>query len=369
VGKTTPLHSGNSYPDAFDGAEGGSVASAVNADPDREERAASESAAIADVSQWGYFTLGGKDGPKFVQGLTTNDILGLAPGTGCYSAFLNVHGRFETDCTFFRFADEYVLVTPPEGATWLETSLNRFLRAGDFKFKRLDPATSAFTVQGPRAIEVLRRALGTDISDFPDFGAREVNVGDGVVRVLGTRRSAYRGADVVGEASIVASLWRAIGKHDVGAAVPVGSDVLDRLRLAAGIPRFAMDFDNDTVLQEIDVPDIVSFTKGCYLGQEIVARLHYLGKPSKLLRRLVFEGDSIPAPGATLFAEIDGQEREAGIVRSATRSATSGTLVLAMIKRKYNEPGTTLFVRRGDDRLAASVAPNRAVRVPSEGGA
>jgi folate-binding protein YgfZ len=135
--------------------------------------------------------------------------------------------------------------------------------------------------------------------------------------------------------------------------VVVGDNVLDVLRIEAGIPAYLKDFDADTVLQEIDQPDIVSFNKGCYLGQEIVARIHYQGQPSKLLRRLVVPADCVPVAGDEVLAKDD--EKSAGRITSVAVSPTRGLMVFAMVKRRFYQPGTSVRLRRDGREFEATV--------------
>ena len=168
--------------------------------------------------------------------------------------------------------------------------------------------------------------------------------------VLGRPRSSELGADVVCPVEVADELWeRIIGTGDVS---PAGTQALDVLRMEAGIARFGKDYGPDTVLQELDAADIVSFTKGCYLGQEIVARIHYLGQPSKLLRRLEVDGSQLPNPGDRVRAE-DG--KDAGVVTSAAESALRGPLVFAMVKKRAYAPGMRVVVESGGVTLAATV--------------
>jgi folate-binding protein YgfZ len=319
-------------------------------------------AAVADLSHWGAFTLGGKDGRKFLQGLVTNDVVNLPAGTGCYAAFLNVHGRIEADAYVFAFDDHLVIQTPPEAAAWVEKSLGRFRLAGDFKFASVVDSHAMLALVGPRASSLLGEALGVSIDGFAALSALRVEYRDADLRLLGTKRSTEWSADVLGPVDAIRELRTRL--VETGAA-PVGVEAIDLLRLEAAIPRLGRDFDSDTVLQEIDVPEIVSFTKGCYLGQEIVARLHYLGQPSKLLRRLEVEGDRLPKPGdQVVLAEDDA--KVAGVVTSAAVSPAYGPIALAMIKRKFNAPGTRVRVRSGDAHVDATVAPRQQPTEPKE---
>lgn len=331
-----------------------------------EAEAVHASAGVADISDWGHFTLAGKESVRFLQGLVTNDVAALAPGTGCYAAFLNVHGRIEADAHVFSFGDELVIQTPPEAAEWVERSLGRFRLAGDFRLARLGATDAAVTVQGPAASRAVGALLGAPLDEVGPLGCREVARGGATLRLLGVRRSTEWGVDLLGPAAAVRSLCDRLLDGDSGVTA-FGPEALELLRMEAGIPRFGRDFDSDTVLQEVDVPEIVSFTKGCYLGQEVVARLHYLGQPSKLLRRLEVEGDVLPAPGDEVVSSgEDG--RSAGRVTSVALSPSRGPIVFAVVKRKHYALGTAVLVRHGEAFLEATVAERGTDPIAGGGG-
>jgi folate-binding protein YgfZ len=355
VGHTTALYSDTSARSAQYIDEGGVQVPASFADPNAELAAAHDRAALVDITHLAHFTLGGKDGPKFVQGLTTNDILALEIGAGCYTAFLNVHGRIEADCYVYRFASEYLLQTRPEAGAWLAASLGRFVRAGDFKFASLRDTHAALTVQGPKALELLGAALSVPLGELPSLRCTEARFQGADVRVVRTRRSSVGGADVIGDIETLSHLWQQLESPEY-AIVPAGVDTLEVLRMEAGLARFGRDFDNGTVLQEVDAPEIVSFKKGCYLGQEIVARVHYLGQPSKLLRRFAIDTDLLPSAGDEILASEEADAKPVGHVTSVCLSPERGTIVFGVVKRKYYAPGTAVFIRTGQGVARATVA-------------
>lgn len=335
-----------------DGLDGWIVASTYG-DVDSEADACRSSAGVADVSSWGAFRLSGANAVKYLQGLVSNDVAALEVGSGCYAAFLNVHGRIEADVHIFRLDESLVLHTPPEAADWVEKNLGRFRLAGGFDLERLSATHAMISVVGPDASGIVARTL--DVAS-PALLRGVVASGDGSsLTLLGIPRSSSASIDILGLTDDVALIWTRL----VGAGViRVGTAALDIARLEAGIPRFGRDFENDTVLQEVDAPEIVSFHKGCYLGQEIVARLHFQGQPSKLLRRLEFEGNRLPEPGDEVIA-CDESAKSAGRVTSVSGATRGGPTVFAVIKRRFYAPGTPVRIRRDDTTIDAVVAERR----------
>lgn len=335
-----------------DGTDGWVVATSYG-DASGEAEACRRSVAVADVSNWGVFRLTGANAVKYLQGLVTNDVAKLGIGEGCYSAFLNVHGRIEADVYIFRFDDGLVLHTPPEAADWVDRNLGRFRLAGGFDLERLGDGFAMIAVMGPAARATLSAVAG--IGAPGALRSVESTGSPTSLRLLGIPRCATDSIDVLGTADDVADLWTRLV---AAGAVPAGTTALDVARLEAGIARFSQDFDNDTVLQEVDCPEIVSFQKGCYLGQEIVARLHYQGQPSKLLRRLVIFGDVIPVAGDEVVA-ADESGKSVGQVTSASAETEGGPTVFARIKRRYYEPGTAVRIRHGETLVESTVAERR----------
>jgi folate-binding protein YgfZ len=352
--RMTPLEGSVRDHGAVLGEDAGAVVPASYGDVAGEAAAVREAAGVADVSHWGTLRLAGKNSVKFLQGLVSNDVAALAPGTGCFAAFLNTHGRVEAVAHIFALGENSLaLRTPPESTEWVVASLGRFRLAGGFDLTTRDDA--AVTIQGPGALDALGAALGVAI-DGP-FASRwlEVPFAGVALDLFGVARTEFDGADVVGPVEAVAELLdRLVTSGDRPARI-VGTEALEVLRVEAGLPRIGRDFDADSVLLEIDVPEVVSFTKGCYLGQEIVARLHYQGQPAKLVRRLVVEGDVVPAAGDAVVA-ADDEAKVAGRVTSAVASAAYGPLALGIVKRRYYAEGTQLLIRHGDALLPATVA-------------
>lgn len=335
-----------------DGSDGWAVSTSYG-DVGAEAEATRTGAGVADVSHWGAFRLSGANAVKYLQGLVTNDVAALETGKGCYAAFLNVHGRIEADVHIFRVDDGLILHTLPEAAGWVEKNLGRFRLAGGFDLTRLSEGFGMLAIAGPDAPRLVESVLGAEPP--ASLHASRIRTGGESVSILAVPRCQAPSFDIHGRAEQVSRLWTSL--VDAGAR-PLGTDALEIARLEAGIARFSRDFDNDTVLQEMDSPEIVSFHKGCYLGQEIVARLHFQGQPSKLLRRLVLDGDRLPEVGDEIVAASD-PEKSAGRVTSVSGATKGGPTVFAIVKRRYYTPGTAVLIPCDGETIAATVAERR----------
>jgi folate-binding protein YgfZ len=271
----------------------------------------------------GKLLLHGGEAADFLQGQVTNDVVGLAPGSGCYALLLNHKGKVRLDMRVLR----------GEGWMWI------------------DCARGALPV-----VDHMIRTYGIG----RDIGARDVTDERVIVSVIGPKARDVVGVDVPAEEHAFVedgdSLYVAT---DVGVDVvrPAGAEPLEVpeateeaaecLRIENGRPRFGLDFDGETLPQEADLNErAVSFTKGCYVGQETVARLHYKGKPNRHLRGLLL---SAPAERGE---ELRLGDRVVGAVGSAADSPVRGPIALALVRREAG-PGVTLDV--GDGGTTAEV--------------
>ena len=232
-----------------------------------------EGCGIVDLSAADRLELTGKDRQRFLNAYTTCDIKALAPGSGAYGFFTSPQGRILSDVTVLALEDRLWLELPPGQAGPISDHLRKYILADRVQIRPLEDAVP-LAIAGPGAEAVLgapRRRRGHGAAAGEDGRARLT------LWVALT-------PDVLAER--LAADWRAPGR----------AEALEILRVEAGIPRFGQDFGPDNFPQETGIEEAVSFTKGCYLGQEVVARIHYRGGVQKGLRGLVFDGEA-PAAG------------------------------------------------------------------------
>jgi tRNA-modifying protein YgfZ len=272
--------------------------------------------------------LRGGEAAEFLQGQLTNDVEALAPGEGCYAALLNHKGKLRTDMRVLRGEDWIWLDAEEAGQRPLVHAVETYSLGRDVSWEDVSDARAILSLIGPRAREVL--------DDAPPEREHAFVQGEHGLYV-----ATDLGVDVVCDAADAAGVREALG---VDAA---SEEVAECLRIESGRPRLVLDMDGDTIPQEADLNQrAVSFTKGCYVGQETVARLHYKGKPNRHLRGL-----QLSAPAATGDPIALG-DRQVGAIGSACVSPTFGPIALAVIRREA-EPGATVLV--GEDGDAAEV--------------
>lgn len=268
----------------------------------------------------------GAEGSEFLQGQLTNDIEALEPGSGCYAALLDRKGKIRSDMVVLREAPDRILIVLPEAAA---DTVGRHLdmyRIGREAEVRTRSDLAVCSLAGPRTPE----ALG-GVPLGPEHTHRTLRLAE---------RDAVAAATAVGADLIAPSEDLELIEAELAAAgvEAVSPEAFAILRVEAGRPGYGTELQPDTMPQEAGINGrAVSFEKGCYVGQETVARLHYRGKPNRHLRRLRANGP-IAAGDPISFGD-----REVGTVGTAVLSPASGWLGLAIVRREA-EPGAEVLI-------------------------
>ena len=292
------------------------------------------SVGLLDRSTRGKLRLEGAEAAEFLQGQLTNDVEALEPGQGCYAALLTHKGKLRADMRVLRAADWILLDTEPLGlASVLHTvrvySLGRAVSSAD-----VTRTTAILSLLGPASDDALEIAPPSQEHAFVE-GRHGL-----YVRTL-------HGVDVVCPAGEAEAAREAL---DVEEASPEAAECL---RIEAGRPRLGLDLDADTLPQEAGLNErAVSFTKGCYVGQETVARLFYKGRPNRHLRGL-----RLDAPGST-GAALSLGGRVVGRLGSVCVSPVHGPVALALLRREA-EPGARVEVEGGGSTTVVALPFSR----------
>ena len=321
----------------------------------------------------------GPDRHRFLNAYVTCEIKGLAAGQGTYGFFTSAQGRILADVVVLAHADRFWLELPPGRQEPIAEHLRKYLIADRVEMRPLGGALP-LTLAGPGAEAVLAGAEiapGFELPREPWAHARTVVAGVEIV-VQRTGRLGVPALTLWMPAAQVEPLRERLLAGPAGPAghgggeherpVPVGSEALEVVRTEAGLPRFGQDFGPQNFPQETGATAAaVSFTKGCYLGQEVVARIHYRGGVQKTLCGLVFDGPAVPEPGTALLFE----GREAGIVGTAVHSlALDRPIGLAILHRRAAAPGSRLELAGGgpaEVRALPLVGPGRTETAGSDG--
>ncbi len=298
---------------------------------------------IVDLSAHGRFAVEGKDRVAFLNGWVSQHVKPLRPGLGVAALFLTAQGKVIADVTLDCLADAFWLATDVAAAPAVQKKLAPLARAGDFRLADLRAAYAVIGLIGPDAPGVIERATGAKpdawrttltvekvgggTEELPVFAHERLCVGDAPALTVRRPRYGLPAFELFVPRESAVTVWKAL----TGAgATPVGWDALEACRIERGVGRFGYDFDDTTLAPEAGLGHAISYTKGCYVGQETVAKIHWRGH-DQTARRLValaldgddFAGQPVPARGTPILA--DG--KEAGHLTSAVRHPVTGAVV------------------------------------------
>ena len=312
-----------------------------------------EGAALVDGARSGRIALTGADRRSYLQGLLTNDIEALRPGTGCYAAMLTAQGRMMTDMRVLELGESTLLEVPAEVVTAIRDHLDRFVITEDVAVEDVSAARGQVGLYGPRAIDVLA-AAGLE-GETPDalFANDRVRIAGADAILVRSDRPGIRGFDNIAATGDVPAIETALAA--AGAVRASDADV-EAVRIESGRPRFGADMDADTIPLEAGLEErAISRSKGCYVGQEVIVRVIDRGH-GRVAKRLVGltlpAAAAVPAPGARL----QSGGKEVGRVTSAVFSpALARPIALGYAQRDLVESGTHLEVEGGGEAVVSSL--------------
>jgi folate-binding protein YgfZ len=322
-------------------------------------------AGVIDLSQRGRFQLTGSEVVQFLNGLITNDMKTLAENQWMPAVFPNVQGRLLAYVRVVRIRDGFLIDTEATTHDTVLKTIERFTLAGDFHVADITKQTAMLSVQGKQAADIVGTVLGKTLSELSGNGVVEIEWQQQTLTVLRASHTAEDGFDIIAGADQATVLWEALTN---AGARPIGYEALERLRIEAGVPRYGVDMDETNVVTETGLDEAVSYTKGCYIGQEIIARIKYRGHVAKKLVGLAFD--------RALKVEMENEPRiksaddkEIGRLTSVTLSPHLGfTIGLGYVKYDYLAAGTEVRVTSSSGDVHARVAELPFVRkaLPNE---
>jgi folate-binding protein YgfZ len=321
-------------------------------------RAIREKAAIGSISARAPLAVAGRDRASYLQGLLTNDIQALVPGTGCYAAWLSPQGRMLTDMHVLESGQLILLDVPAETAAATLERLDQFVFSEDVRLESLADALAGVWIHGPGAAAVVEGTLvGTPgVSGWQDYQHGQFGFAGTPVSVARIDQLGVPGYSIYVDRAHEANLVSALQSHGARA---VGRESLEAARVEAGYPIFGVDMTDTTIPLEAGIEDrAISFSKGCYVGQEVIVRVLHRGG-GRVARKLVaFRVTQPSTEGAPTSADalrgakVFSADREIGQLTSAAESPRHGTIALGYVHRDFASPGTVVAVK--SDRGSAS---------------
>lgn len=309
--------------------------------------AARHGAALVDrTAARGRIIVAGPDRASYLQGLLTNDIAALSPGRGCYAAMLTPQGRLVSDLWVYELGDVILVSLPRETGAAILAKLDQFIFSENVQLGEVTGTFAQLAVVGPAsaaAVASLLDAVGEDVlRSLPEHGNLRASIQAQPAIVTRVSDAGADGFDVYVDEAQRAGIVSALAARHVIDATGQAAEIL---RVEAGVPLFGRDMDAETIPLEAGIETrAISFTKGCYVGQEVIIRVLHRGH-GRVARRLVgvlFDpSGAVPAPGAV----IRSGDREVGHVTSAVHSpALERPIALGYVHRDFVAPGTSLTV-------------------------
>jgi len=324
-----------------------------------EHRAARQAGGLFDFSFRARLAVKGPDRTSFLHNMLSNDVKRLAPGEGTYATLLDLKGHILADPRVY-CTDEFLIVdTDADLVEKVRQHLDRFILMDDVELEPLP--LRALAIQGPKSREWLETVLGFHTPLPAEFRHATTTTSTGAVRVVRATSTGDEGYELWAGAETVKNLWQAaMVAAPVTGIRPCGTEALETLRIEAGIPRYGAELDEGTLPLEAGLFNALSFSKGCYPGQEIIERARSRGHVNWQLVGLVVDGQTPPARGEKLLRE----GKEVGEVTSAGFCPTLGPnggldggptggpdggriLALAYVRREATAPGTRLTLASG----------------------
>lgn len=301
-----------------------------------EYRALRESALLVRRDARGRMRVSGPRAAEMIGGLVTNDVQGLGPGAGAYAAALNPRGKIVADVRVFAFPGDLFVDVPPRAADGWQAMVRKYVNPRLAAWRDESAATRQIGLFGPRARSIAGALSGHPadaLAALPLYGHLAWDAGGEHAFVARVPDLALEGYEFFGAPEGVEAAW---GEALHAGAVPAGLLAFEIARIEAGRPEWGLDMDENTLTQEANLDQLhaVSYTKGCYVGQEVVARVHFRGHVNRTLRGLSCVAGYPPPAGAAL---LDESGKQVGDVRSGAISPRLGGVALGMVRREVND--------------------------------
>ncbi|MBI5193973.1 MAG: aminomethyl transferase family protein [Nitrospirae bacterium] len=395
--KTSPLHEilmslGATFSEAYGWEMPANYGNAVE-----EHINVRNGAGIIDLSHRGKLRISGKDRVMFLQKILSQDINKIKPSTGAYSTLLDVKGKMLAYMCILadeppvnipspsrggaELAPEEVIggwgwALPDEGSFLLDLDpgleekvsqiLNRFLFRENVKIVDVTEQYGLLSIQGPLSKQVLNKITQTEVAEIPVIPAIEdmqecshINVIiNGVnCKAVKTSFTGEDGYNLYCPSGNMTQLWNYILSAGVDFQLkPFGLNALETLRIEAGIPLYSIDMDEHTIPVEANLDKAISYDKGCYIGQETIARIKFRGHVNKTLIGFILDDDVIPQKGDKVIGIIENTEHEIGIITSACLSPTlNRPIAMGYIRISHNNPDEVIHIETNSKKLSAKI--------------
>jgi folate-binding protein YgfZ len=323
--------------------------------PEAEVRACRAIAGLFDLPGAVVVRVSGADAADYLHRRLSRSVTPSAPGSAIHACLLGGDGRMLSDIRLLVCApDDFLLFGEPCVADSLAAQIDRFVILEDLVVEDMTRATGALALDGPKVQAILGEAAGVPSVQFADGRCVRATVAGVAVWCAAMRTIGMPGALVLCPSRHLPEVRSALLAAVVrSGGAQCGADSRRTLRIENGVPQFGVDMDQTTIPLEAGLTHCIDFDKGCFPGQEVVARIHNLGHPAKVLVGFLLDAEELPAEGEKVFAG----ERAVGWITSVARSPSVGRLIaLGYVKWDLREPGTRIEVAGPAGNVPAVVA-------------
>ena len=318
-------------------------------------------AVVVNRSHRGRMRFAGAKAAEVLTGLVTNDVGAILPGQGLYATALTAKGKVVSDLRVLRTETDFITDASPRSRDGWSSIVKKYVNPRLSRYTDVSDALLCVGIYGVQARHVVEEMLGIGASALaimPEYHHVTVARGDGPVIVMRSPDLGLEGFDLFVAAEAFDTVWAvAVRAH----ATPAGEGAWDIARIEAGRPEWGVDMDDSTIPQEaiLDTLNAISYTKGCYTGQETVARVHFRGHVNRTLRGLRFTGTLPPAKAPLL----DSGGKPVGEISSGVASPRLGAIGLGMVRREV-DTGATLTAKWAARDQSAGEAQAEVVALP-----
>ncbi len=332
-------------------------------DAQREYKFARESVALIDKNYRAILSFAGADRARYLNAMLTGNIRDLRAGDGSISLLLSPQGHILAEVETLALEDRLLAISYAMIRQRLIETFDKFIIMDDVVLEDWTEKFGTLALEGPKAADILHELCSLDLGSMDDLSHAEKTISGFSCRVVRTSQDEIAGADIICARENLYALWNllleAARKHGGG---PAGYDALNVLRLEEGVAWFGVDFNENQIPHQAALENShISYTKGCYTGQEIVERVRSRGQIQRRRVMLKFSGDSIPPSGEPLFTAEADNGAEIGFVTRAAKSPKFGAVIgMGYVRREQMDVGSKVRWSGGEAEVFAAPAAKKA---------
>ena len=312
-----------------------------------EYSAAKEGAGLIDRSHFGRIKMTGEDALDLLNRLSTNEMMGLSAGSGLSTVLTTNKGRVVDLLTVYCQGDELVLLMAPQNQEKVLSWIDQFVFGEEVEFQDVTESQAMLTLLGSRAIDIIGELTGHNVIDLDEHHGLQASLQGVEVYVARESRLWGQAYNILVDADSATDVWNLV--LEAGAS-PVGMETYELLRIESCVPQYGSELSEDYNPLEAKLDSSINFTKGCYVGQEVVARLNTYEKVKRYLVKLHFDNGNVPQPGTPLVVG----EKEVGTVTSIANLPGNGrSIALGYVRKAHTQPGTQLSTDSSTGEIVA----------------